>query len=141
MSRLKFDYVKLGPYKRPIIPVRLTYGDNSVNTQALIDSGADFNVFHLSFAKDLGLNLNMNKRITFGGVGNKKQNLTGYLGVLDLMIYSKGENIEFSTPIVFSEDIPSNGIPLLGETGFFDHLEEIHFYYKRGKIVLQDKFN
>jgi len=141
MSRLKFDYVKLGPYKRPIIPVRLTYGGNSVNTQALIDSGADFNLFHLSIAKDLGLKINMNKPIIFSGVGNKKRNLTGYMGILDLMIFNKGNNIEFSTPIVFSEDIPSDGFPLLGETGFFDRLEEIHFYYKRGKVVLQDKTN
>jgi len=141
MSRLKFDYVKLGPYRRPIIPVRLTYGNNSINTQALIDSGADFNLFHLSMARNLGLNLNINKPIIFGGVGNKKRNLTGYMGVLDLMVYSKGSNIEFSTSIVFSEDIPSNGFPLLGEFGFFDHFEEIHFYYKRGKVVLQDKAN
>lgn len=139
MSRLKFDYIKIGPYKRPIIPVRLSYEGNSLNTQALIDSGADFNLFHLSIAKDLGLKININKPIIFGGIGNKKRNLTGYMCILELMIFSKGNNIEFSTPIVFSDDIPSNGFPLLGETGFFDHLEEVHFYYKRGKVILQEK--
>ncbi len=67
----------------------------------------------------------------------KSQKLTGYLAVLNLMIYNKGESINFSTPIVFSNDIPLNGFSLLGEVGFFDHLEQTSFFYKRGKIVLE----
>jgi hypothetical protein len=137
MKKLKFDYIKIGSHKRPIIPVRLSYNKSAVNVPALIDSGADFNVFHLSIAKDLGLNLSMNKPIIFGGVGEKSQKLTGYLAVLDLMIFNKGESINFSTPIVFTNDIPSNGFSLLGEVGFFDHLEQISFFYKRGKISLE----
>jgi len=139
MKKLKFDYIKIGPHKRPVIPVRLTYENQSVNTPALIDSGADFNVFPLSMAKDIGLKLNLNKPIIFSGVGEKSQKLTGYLGILDLMIFKKGTSIGFSTPIIFSDDIPSNGIPLLGEAGFFDHLKEVSFYYQRGKVILEDK--
>ena len=97
MKKLKFDYIKIGSHKRPIIPVRLTYENQSVNTPALIDSGAD------------------------------------------LVIFKKGNNINFSTPIVFTDDIPSNGMPLLGEAGFFDHLKEVSFYYQRGKVILEDK--
>ena len=130
MKKLKFDYIKIGSHKRPIIPVRLSYKGSAVNVPALIDSGADFNVFHLSIAKDLGLSLNMDKPIIFGGVGEKSQKLTGYLAVLDLMIYNKGESVNFSTPVVFSNDIPLNGFSLLGEVGFFDHLEQTSFFYK-----------
>ena len=81
----------------------------------------------------------MNKPIVFVSVGEKSQKLTGYLGVLDLMIYKKGNSFQFSTPIVFTNDLPSNGIPLLGEAGFFDHLSEVSFYYQRGKVILQEK--
>ena len=137
MKKMKFDYIKIGPHKRPIIPVRLSYKNSAVNVPALIDSGADFNVFHLSIAKDLGLSLNMDKPIIFGGVGEKSQKLTGFLAVLDLMIYNRGESVSFSTPIVFTNDIPSNGFSLLGEIGFFDHLGQISFFYKRGKITLE----
>lgn len=137
MTKLKFDYIKIGQHKRPIIPVRLTHKTSSVNIPALIDSGADFNVFPVSIAKDLGLKLNFNKPIIFKGVGEKSQKLTGYLAVLNLMIFNKGENINFSTPIVFTDDIPSNGFSLLGETGFFDHLDQVSFFYKRGKIHLE----
>lgn len=136
MKKLKFDYIKIGQHKRPIIPVRLTHKISSVNIPALIDSGADFNVFPLSIAKDLGLSINLSKPIIFRGVGEKSQKLTGYLSVLNLMIFNKGENINFSTPIVFTNDIPSNGFALLGETGFFDHLNQVSFFYKRGKILL-----
>jgi hypothetical protein len=138
MRRLKFDYVKIGRYKRPIIPVRLTYLGNSVNTTALIDSGADFNIFPLSLAKDIGLNLNFNKSVVFRGVGENSPKLTGYMGILDVVIYNKGEAVKFSSPILFTEDIPSNGISLLGEFGFFDHLEKVSLLYKRGKILLEN---
>ena len=137
MKKLKFDYIKIGSHKRPIIPVRLSYKNSAINVPALIDSGADFNVFPLSIAKDLKLNLNMDKPLIFGGVGDKSPKLTGYLAVLDLMIYNKGESVNFSTPIVFSNDIPSNGFSLLGEVGFFDHLNQVSFFYKRGKIILE----
>lgn len=138
MSKLKFDYIKIGPHKRPVIPVRLSYKYSAVNIPALIDSGADFNVFPLSIAKDLGLNLNMDKPIMFSGVGEKSQKLTGYLTVLDLMIFNKGESISFSTPVVFTNDIPANGFSLLGEIGFFDHLNQVSFFYERGKVLLED---
>ena|SRR3989344_5870678 len=137
MTKLKFDYIKIGSHKRPIIAIRLSYKNSSVNIPALIDSGADFNVFPLSIAKDLGLNLNFNKPIVFNGVGEKSQKLTGYLAVINLMIFNKGDSISFSTPIVFTNDIPSNGFALLGETGFFDHLNQVSFFYKRGKVLLE----
>ena len=137
MNKLKFDYIKIGSHKRPIIPVRISYKNLALNIPALIDSGADFNVFPLSIAKDLGLNLNINKPIIFGGVGEKSQKLTGYLAVIDLMIFDKGESIKFSSPVVFTNDVPSNGFSLLGEIGFFDHLDQISFLYKKGKVILE----
>lgn len=137
MSKLKFDYIKIGPHKRPIIPVRLSYKNSAINIPALIDSGADFNVFPLSIAKDIGLEINTDKPIIFKGVGEKSQKLTGYMAILDIMFFNGGENIKFSTPIVFTNDIPSNGFSLLGETGFFDHVNQISFFYKRGKVVIE----
>lgn len=76
MSKLKFDYIKIGQHKRPIIPVRLIHKDSAINIPALIDSGADFNVFPLTIANDLGLNLNLEKPMIFKGVGEKSHILT-----------------------------------------------------------------
>lgn len=137
MTRLKFDYIQLGKHKRPIIPVQLNFIGKAVNTPALIDSGADFNLFHIGIADSLGIKLNKEKPIVFSGVGNKSLKLEGYMSVVTLKIFNKGENIAFETPIIFTEQLPENGVALLGETGFFDHLEEISFHYTRGKVVIQ----
>jgi len=137
MTRLKFDYIQLGKHKRPIILVQLGFAGKAVNTPALIDSGADFNLFNIGIAETLGIKLNKQKPIVFGGVGNKNIHLEGYMAVVNLKVFNKGENINFETPIIFTEQLPENGHALLGETGFFDHLEEVDFYYTRGKIAIQ----
>jgi len=137
MTRLKFDYIQIGKHKRPIIPIQLSVGGNAVNTPALIDSGADFNLFHIGIADSLGIKLNKEKPITFSGVGNKRLSLDGYMAVVNLKIFIKGENISFVTPVIFTEQLPENGVALLGETGFFDHLDEVSFYYTRGKVTIQ----
>jgi hypothetical protein len=137
MTRLKFDYIQIGKHKRPVIPIQLNFNGKAVNTPALIDSGADFNLIHTDIAETLGIKLNKEKPIVFSGVGNKSLSLEGYMAVVDLMIFNKGENISFATPVIFTEQLPGNGIALLGETGFFDHLKEVCFYYTRGKVILQ----
>ncbi len=121
-----------------LFPAKLSYKNSAVNVPALIDSGADFNVFPLSIAKDFGLNLNMDKPVEFRGIGEKSLKLTRYLAVLNLMIFNKDESINFSAPVVFTNDIPSNGFSLLGETGFFDRPDQASFFYRRGKVVLEN---
>ena len=46
----KFEYIRAGLWYRPIIPVTLRYGKQEVSYLALIDSGADFNIFHSDIA-------------------------------------------------------------------------------------------
>lgn len=138
MIRLKFDYIQIGKHKRPIIPVQLCLGERAINTPALIDSGADFNLFHIGIADSLGIKLNKEKPIIFSGVGNKRLSLEGYMSVVTLKIFNKGESITFETPIIFTEQLPENGIALLGEIGFFDHLNEVSFHYTRGKVIIQE---
>lgn len=137
MTRLKFDYIKLENRKRPIIPIQFTFENKAINTTALIDSGADFNLIDIGIADALGIKLNKNKPIIFNGVGNKRLDLKGYMAVVNLKIFSKGESINFDTPIIFTEQLPDNGHALLGETGFFDKVDEVSFYYSRGKVILQ----
>ncbi len=139
MTKLKFDYIKIGKHKRPIIPVQISFENRAVNTPALIDSGADFNLVNIGIAETLGIKLNKSKPIIFNGVGNKSLSLEGYIAIVKLKIFNKGESVCFETPVVFTEQIPENGHALLGETGFFDQLDEVSFYYNRGKIVLQGK--
>lgn len=137
MPKFKFDYLKIGLKKRPIIPVIIKNDSKIIETPALIDSGADFNVFDIGIADALGLNLNKARKITFKGVGNKALELKGHMAIVNLMVATKGSSKTFQAPVIFTNELPNNGFALLGEVGFFDQFEEISFYYKRGKINLE----
>lgn len=53
--KYQFKYIKIGSYYRPIIPIALRDGDRIIDFNALIDSGADFNLFPGRIADILGL--------------------------------------------------------------------------------------
>ena len=136
MARFKFDYIKIGPRKRPVIPIILKHKGEILETPALIDSGADFNVFPLDLAEALEINLKGAKKVVFRGIGNKALELTGYMAIVTLMIAGRGKSQEFDAPVIFTDELPENGHALLGETGFFDKVSSICFFYKRGKILI-----
>lgn len=67
---MKFPYRKINlkhPFAakdfilRPIIPVSINYADKTLRYEALIDSGADFNIFPLEIAQKLGIKFKKNK--------------------------------------------------------------------------------
>lgn len=72
-SYLKFPLPKKSEYLgnvilKPIIPVKISKGNNIVSYAALIDSGADICIFHAEVGKYLGLDIESGKREEFGGV-------------------------------------------------------------------------
>lgn len=56
--------------QRPLLALRLSAGDKSLDCIACVDSGADHCVFPLSFALALGLNPLTMKRQNTAGVGS-----------------------------------------------------------------------
>ncbi len=66
---MKFQYTKL-PHgiKRPIIRTAVSHKDKMLPYFALIDSGADINLFHAELAPLLGLDLTAGERREVGGV-------------------------------------------------------------------------
>lgn len=78
---MKFPYRKINlqnPFNskkfilRPIIPFSIKYQDKALRFEALIDSGADFNIFPMEIAKKLGIILKDSDHISFVGVGGKE---------------------------------------------------------------------
>ena len=57
----KFSYAKSGILYRPIIPITLKFNKVEFQYLALIDSGADFNIFHADIAKILKIDLSKMK--------------------------------------------------------------------------------
>ena len=125
--RHKFNYVKAGLWYRPIIPVTLKLNKIEISYLALIDSGADFNIFHADIAKILKIDLSKLKNpVNFSGINGKG---VGYFTSIDI-----GLNNNFiNTPVVFSNDISDNGYGILGQQGFFNNYK-IEFDYKNRNI-------
>src|SRR5258708_2158156 len=63
-----FKYIKIGSYYRPLIPIALRDDDKIIDFHALIDSGADFNLFPGHIADILEIDLRHGKSEKIGGV-------------------------------------------------------------------------
>lgn len=129
----KFSYAKAGIWYRPIIPVTLQLNKIEFKYLALLDSGADFNIFHADIAKILKIDLSkMKNSIKFSGIKQGAEGKGNFVS-LDLGINGQFKN----TPVVFSSDISENGYGILGQQGFFNHYK-INFDYKSREIKIED---
>lgn len=113
---------------RPIIPVSLKYRDQSLRYEALIDSGADFNIFPLEIAEKLEVRLKDANKITFEGIGG---NIVE--GVKADVVLGLGSH-SISTKVVFAP--VGNGV--LGQYGFFD-LFIVNFDLKKKEIETEPR--
>ncbi len=92
---------------------------------ALVDSGADFNLFHTDIASLLEINLNNIKQIDLYGVNDTKP-LRGYPAGVEIGL----DGSFYNAMVVFSPDIAPNAHPLLGQVGFFDRFI-VQFDYQK----------
>jgi len=129
----KFSYAKTGIWYRPIIPVTLRYNKIEFNYLALLDSGADFNIFHADVAKILKIDLSKQKNfMEFSGIKQGAKG-KGYFFSIDV-----GANDQFkNTTVIFSNDISQDGYGILGQQGFFNNYK-INFDYSKHEIEVED---
>ena len=133
--KLSFKYKQAGLWYRPIIPVTLYYKNREVTYLALIDSGADFSIFHSDLVDILGIDLSKLKKITFAGISKTGKPCQGSFVELSLGV---GENI-VKTMVVFSDDISDEGYGILGQQGFFNMFRVTFDYLKRDIEVITTK--
>lgn len=112
---------------RPIIPIFLVSKTTIVGYEALIDSGADYNIFDAAIADILNIKLTSGKKRQIIGLGGQK--IKGY----EHSVILKLSNHSYNTFVVFSKEIPPNSWGVLGNQGFFDHFK-ISFFYRKGII-------
>ncbi len=112
---------------RPIIPIFLVSSPRIVGYEALIDSGADYNVFDAGVASILGIPLTKGNKRQIIGLGGQK--VKGYEHAVTLKV---GPH-KYKTKVLFSKEIPPNSFGVLGTVGFFDHFSVL-LSYKR-KII------
>lgn len=117
---------------RPVIDIFLVFDKKSIEYQVLIDSGADFCIFHTEMADILGISVAKGKKITFYGTGGTPQ--TAYFH--DVQIEIAGWPMDLYCG--FSYDMESLPYGILGQTGFFDRFK-IEFDYCTKRIELKPK--
>ncbi len=117
---------------RPVIDILLVFDQKSIEYQVLIDSGADFCIFHTETAEILGIPVTQGKKMTFYGTGGSAQ--TAYFHNVQIEVGGWSMDLYCG----FSSDMKSLPYGLLGQTGFFDRLN-IEFDYKNKRIELKPK--
>jgi hypothetical protein len=128
---MKFSYEKqidihnpqLPWRSRPAVRVQLSYGDRYQSVMALNDSGAEITLFHISLAKQLGINLFQREATVFGISGEL---MPVYFQRLKLKLEGTTEPIDVEAAFVDSPGVSA----LLGQSGFFEHFR---ICFDRGK--------
>lgn len=108
---LRFPYYK----GRPHIPLILEYGSNRERALPLLDSGADFSIFHRSVLDSLGLDWHQ-------GLERRFDNADGSSFIVrEFRLSVDVEGVRFPARICFADDSSLSERPLLGRADFFEH--------------------
>ena len=116
---------------RPIIPIILIKDKKFVGYEALIDSGADYNIFHGDLADILGIKLTKGKSRKVYGLSGKP--IKGYIHVVEIKPVGMRA---FKASIIFSNQIPKYSLGVLGNEGFFNKFK-VQFDYKNRQIEVK----
>ena len=116
----------------PVIHVGLHRGGVCAFAEALVDSGSSVSIFTDDLAPILGiLDIEDGKKIEFAGIDGVV--MSGYCHSVDLIV---GGEMLHNIDVLFSHELPSDAINILGQHGFFD-LFPIRFLQSKGEIDVQ----
>jgi hypothetical protein len=119
---MRFDYVKVElsdsrlPWiPRPLIPVRLSSKSRHTTALALLDSGADKSLFSIDYAKELGLDTEIGRAESFGGIADEE--VIAFFHLVELQIIGSNESLKLEVGFTDSPGVSA----ILGQTDFFKH--------------------
>jgi hypothetical protein len=115
---------------RPVIRIDFDTSKGIMGYLVLIDSGADYCIFHAGIGEALGLKITEGKVMTFYGVSGQKQK-----AYFHKVIFKIGGH-EHACQVGFSYDLDKMAYGILGQDGFFDKWS-VKFEYKKEKIELK----
>lgn len=100
-------------YRRPVVDVELFGPTNSIPTIALLDSGADFCLFNIEYAKAIGIDITKCEIDRTVGIEGGTKDI--YMTELEIQVKDLNK---VKIPIGFIDSRSVTG--LIGQTGFFD---------------------
>jgi len=116
---------------RPVIQITFENGQNSFGYFVLIDSGADYCIFHAKIGELLGLDIKQGKPLTFYGTSGEPQKAY-FHGIT----FKVGGN-EHTCEVGFSYDMEKLAYGILGQHGFFNKWV-VKFEYSKENIELKE---
>jgi hypothetical protein len=116
---------------RPVIQIDFETPTGNFGYLVLIDSGADYCIFHASVGEQLGLDIKSGKLLTFWGTSGEPQK--AYFHETTFKI----GGISHTCNVGFSYDIEKLAYGLLGQDGFFNKWK-VKFEYQKENIEIKE---
>jgi len=110
---MRFSYYK----GRPHLPVILEYGNRRERSLPLLDSGADFSIFHRGVLDSLGLDWNQGSIRSFDNADGSS------FVVREFRLSLEIEGMRFPVRICFGDDLSLRERPLLGRADVFEKFQ------------------
>jgi len=116
---------------RPVIQIDFETPAGKFGYFVLIDSGADFCIFHATIGEQLGLDVKAGKPLTFFGTSGEPQK--AYFHEITFKI----GGVSHTCDVGFSYDMEKLAYGLLGQHGFFDKWK-VKFEYQKENIEIKE---
>ncbi|OGM77332.1 hypothetical protein A2188_01120 [Candidatus Woesebacteria bacterium RIFOXYA1_FULL_43_9] len=116
---------------RPVIQIDFETKKGKFGYLALIDSGADYCMFHALVGEELGLDIKSGRLLTFFGTSGEPQK--AYFHKVTFSIGGHSHTCE----VGFSYDLEKLAYGLLGQDGFFDKWI-VKFEYHKENVELKE---
>jgi|SRR3989344_5977979 len=116
---------------RPVIQIDFETPTGGFGYFVLIDSGADYCIFHAKLGEHLGINIKEGKQLTFYGTSGVSQ-----IAYFHQISFKIGGNLH-TCDVGFSYDMEKLAYGLLGQYGFFDRWT-VKFEYHKENVELKE---
>lgn len=117
---------------RPVIEIEFEYEKGKFKYFVLIDSGADYCIFHAAIGELLGLKIEEGRPLTFYGTSGEPQK--AYFHKVKFKVGGHDHECE----VGFSREMEQLAYGILGQIGFFDKWN-VKFEYEKENIEIKPK--
>ena len=128
---MKFSYTSYFPAlpqlkhnKRPELPIEVFFGERKIKITPVIDTGADYSLFNIEYAKDLVIDLNNALKLPVMGIGGMA-NESFLVPEIEIQIIGIDKKVKIPAAFIDSKSVDA----LLGQLGFFDYFKVVFEKY------------
>ncbi len=130
---MKFEYKRYGKILRPVIPIKVKYGDRAVRYEVLVDSGADICIFDGGIGDILAIDVESGERQSVGGIAG--QSAPYYVHDVEIEVGGWPYKIHAG----FLRNVAGGfNYGVVGQKGFFEFFK-VKFDFSKAEVELTRK--